>query len=186
MFSAFLLLFSLVCLGTAVLLLSACRNEALLPRWENIPRMRVPGIVLTAAAIFWCVPNIRPILDPGSFLQNLLIPLAVVAVILCAVFLDYLVSRASAALLILTAHYFLKETFAADVYPASAFFSAGVLLFGCAGIVSGIKPWWMRDWIRALFRRPWVRFVSAGLLIFIAATGLWVFFSVRAQAQGAM
>lgn len=179
MFQILLLLFSLACLGTAVCIMAACRDEKRLPAWEKVPRMRVPGIILTAAAIFWCVPNIRPILESGSSLQGLLIPLAVVAVILCSIFLDHLVSRASAALLILTAHYFLKETFAADVFPASAFFSAGLLLFGCAGIVSGIKPWWMRDWIRALFRRPAVRYVSAGLLFFIAVTGLWVFCALR-------
>ena len=169
-----LILFSLASAACAVLIPAACARMEHLDSWERLPRARKPGMILTAAVILWCVPNIQPILEPGSSLLNWLYPLAILSIGLCIYFLDYLFARAVAAFLILTAHYFLKETFAARVYPFSAFLSVALFLLGIAGILIGAKPYWFRDWIRLLFRDARVRFGSAAFLGYLAIAGFAV------------
>lgn len=173
-FPVMLILFSAAAAAAAVFIPLTCARMEHLQKMEQLPRARKAGMILTAAVIFWCVPNVRPILDPGSALQNWLIPLAVVAIALCIYYLDYLFARAFAAFLILTAHYFLKEAFAARIYPFSAFLAVALFFLGLAGILIGAKPYWFRDWIRLLFRDARVRFGSAALLGYLAAAGFTV------------
>ena len=173
-FPVMLSLFSTVSLAAAAAVLLVCARPERLPLLEKLPRARKAGMVLTAAVIFWCVPNVRPILEPGSALLNWLYPLAVLAIVLCIHYLDYLFARAFAAFLILAAHYFLKESFAAQIHPVSAFLAVPLFLLGFAGILFGAKPYWFRDWIRLLFRDRRVRFGSAAFLICLAASGLLV------------
>ena len=173
-FPVMLILFSLAAAVCAVLIPLICAREDRLATLERLPRARKPGMVLTAAVILWCVPNIAPILEPGSSLLNWLYPLAILSIGLCIYFLDYLFARALAAFLILAAHYFLKESFAARVYPFSVFLAVALFLLGIAGILIGAKPYWFRDWIRLLFRCPWVRFGSAAFLGYLAIAGFAV------------
>lgn len=173
-FPVMLILFSAAAAAAAGLIPPACARTERLPKMEQLPRARKAGMILTAIVIFWCVPNVRPILDTGSALQNWLIPLAVVAIVLCIYYLDYLFARSFAAFLILTAHYFLKESFAARVHPFSAFLAVALFLIGIAGILIGAKPYWFRDWIRLLFRDRRVRFGSAALLGYLALSGFTV------------
>lgn len=173
-FPVMLSLFSAVSLAAAVTILLVCARPERLPLLEELPRARKAGMVLTAAVIFWCVPNVRPILEPGSALLNWLYPLAVLAIVLCIHYLDYLFARAFAAFLILAAHYFLKESFASQIHPVSAFLALPLFLLGIAGLLFGAKPYWFRDWIRLLFRDRRVRFGSAAFLIYLAASGLLV------------
>ena len=183
-FSVMLILFSLVAAACAVLIPVICARADRLESLERLPRARKPGMVLTALVILWCVPNIEPILEPGSSLLNWLYPLAILSIGLCIYFLDYLFARALAAFLILTAHYFLKEAFAARIYPFSAFLAAGLFLLGIAGILFGAKPYWFRDWIRLLFRDVRVRFGSALLLGYLAITGFIVSAAVLSGGSG--
>ena len=173
-FPIMLILVSLAAAAAAVLIPLICSHMDRLEKMEKVPRARKAGMILTALVIFWCVPNVRPILDPDSSLQKWLVPLAVIAIALCIHYLDYLFARALAAFLILTAHYFLKESFAARVYPFSAFLSVALFLIGLAGILFGAKPYWFRDWIRLLFRDVRVRFGSAVLLGYLAISGFAV------------
>ena len=173
-FSLMLILFSLTAAACAVLIPVFCARMEHLETLERLPRARRSGIILTAAVILWCVPNIEPILEPGSSLSVWLYPLAVLSIGLCVFFLDYLFARALAAFFILAAHYFLKEAFAARVYPFSAFLAAALFLLGIAGILIGAKPYWFRDWIRLLFRNTGVRIGSAAFLGYLAVTGFLV------------
>ena len=173
-FLCVLILFSLTAAAGAVFLPVFCVREDRLPQAEKLPRAKKPGMILTSAVIFWCVPNVRPILEPGSALLNWLYPLAVLAIVLCIHYLDYLFARAFAAFLILAAHYFLKESFASQIHPVSAFLALPLFLLGIAGLLFGAKPYWFRDWIRLLFRDRRVRFGSAAFLIYLAASGLLV------------
>ncbi len=156
-------------------ILRFCRNEAYLDILEKYPRAKKTGILFFAVAVFWCIPSLRNILEPGSFLQNLLIPLAVLAVILCGIYLDYLCARATAALMILSAHALLRISFGMNCYPYSAFFAAGLFLFGTGGILVSAKPWWLRDYFRLLCRNKKIRLFSAGFLIYLALTALLAF-----------
>ena len=174
LFPVLLILFSLAAAVCAVLIPVICARAERLTTLEKLPRARKPGMILTAVVILWCVPNIAPILEPGSSMVNWLYPLAIVSIGLCIYFLDYLFARALAAFLILAAHYFLKEVFAARVHPFSAFLAVALFLLGIAGILVGAKPYWFRDWIRLLFRNAGVRFGSAALLGYLAAAGLLV------------
>lgn len=173
-FPVMLLLFSLAAAACAVLIPVVCSRMDRLETLERLPRARKPGMFLTAVVILWCVPNIGPILEPGSSLLDWLYPLAILSIGLCIYFLDYLFARALAAFLILAAHYFLKEAFAARVYPFSAFLAVALFLLGIAGILFGAKPYWFRDWIRLLFRNAGVRFASAILLGYLAVSGFVV------------
>ena len=171
LFPILLILFSLAAAACAGIIPALCSRMDRLTTLERLPRARKPGMVLTAVVILWCVPNVAPILEPGSSLVNWLYPLAILSIGLCIFFLDYLFARALAAFLILTAHYFLKEAFAARIHPYSAFLAAALFLLGIAGILVGAKPYWFRDWIRLLFRNPKVRFGSALFLGYLAAAG---------------
>lgn len=174
LFPLLLILFSLIAAACAAAIPVVCARMERLATLERLPRARKPGMILTAVVILWCVPNIEPILEPGSSLVNWLIPLAILSIALCIYFLDYLFARALAAFLILAAHYFLKEAFAARVHPFSAFLAVALFLLGIAGILVGAKPYWFRDWIRLLFRNAGVCFGSAAFLGYLAAAGLLV------------
>ena len=172
LFQISLAAFALAALAGAVLFPILCRDEQRLSVWEKVPRWKKPGAVLAVIVILWCIPNLRPILDPNSFLQPLLYPLAIVAAILCIVYLDYLFSRAFAGFLILLAHFLLKEAFAANVYPVSAVFALLLMMMGVIGIVISAKPYYLRDWIRFLFRKKAVRYGTCGYLAVLALSAV--------------
>ena len=174
-FQLFLLFFCAVCLTAAGSVLIYARKQELLSRWEKIPRAKHAGTVLCAIVIFWCIPNLKPILDSGPDSSDWwMYCLAVIAVILCSCWLDYLFARSLAAFLVLTAHFFLKESFAVNVFPYSACFAVMLFLLGICGMAIAVHPYWFRDWIRLLFRNVRIRIASAAFLILTALSGLLV------------
>ena len=167
--SAVLALAAAVSLAAAVpFLLAARREPAVRAMLEKLPRERVSGTVLTVVALLWCVPNIRPIFMPDSPFQTFILPLILVAIVLAAIFLNYLFARAAAAILILGAHSVLKSAYPAQLpgYPALA---ALVLVAGVIGILLSAKPYWLRDWFRLSFRNPAVRWGSAAYFLLLCA-----------------
>lgn len=169
LFSATLLLFAILMIAAGAAALICCRDERFLPVLEKIPREKKVGAVLGACVVFWCIPNLRPILDPGSFLQPLLIPLAVIAIVLAVIYLDYLFARAFAGFLILVAHYFLKEGHGADLFPWTALPAALLMIMGIAGIFISAKPYYLRDFFRLLCRNRIIRISSA---VYFFLTGI--------------
>jgi len=133
------------------------------PQWfdfcEKIPRGRWSGSVLTVLVCALCVPNIQPIIDPGGFLYQWLLPLMLLGAVICIVYLDFLFARAFGALLILLAHYLLKETYP-QALPLQWWFASVFVILGTFGICICAKPYWMRDWIRAAFQRPKMRVIQ--------------------------
>ena len=131
----------------AAFILTVRREPAVRALYEKIPRERISGTILTVIALLWCIPNIRPLFMPDSPFQNLILPLILLAIVLSALFLNYLFARAAAAILILGAHTVLKMGYPANP-PGYPLLAALVLLAGVIGIVLSAKPYWLRDWFR--------------------------------------
>ena len=155
-------------LAAAVFILTVRRGAAVRTFLDKLPRERVSGTVLAAVALLWCVPNIRPIFMPDSPFQVFILPLILVAIVLAAIFLNYLFARAAAAILILGAHAVLKAAYPAQP-PGYPFLAALVLIAGVIGIVISAKPYWLRDWFRLSFRNPAVRWTSAAYFLLLCA-----------------
>ena len=125
---------------------------------EKLSRWRVPGIVLGTFVVAWCIPHAMPIL-PESF-HKLLFPVLVAVVIGSWFVLDHLFARALGGYLILTAHLFLRETFAYEaisnpVFPVLCF------LYGTFGIFLCGVPYRLRDIVR-LELKPGYRWIIPG------------------------
>lgn len=154
--------------AAAVFILTVRRDPATFRRIERLPRERVSGTILGAIALLWCIPNIRPIFMPDSPFQNLVLPLILLAIVLAALFLNYLFARAVAAILILGAHAVLKMGYPANL-PGYPVLAALVLVAGVIGIVLSAKPYWLRDWFRLSFRNSAVRWCSAAYFLLLCA-----------------
>ena len=154
--------------AAAVFILTARREPAVRGLIERLPRERISGTVLSVGALLWCIPNIRPIFMPDSPFQALVLPLILVAIVLAAIFLNYLFARAAAAILILGAHAVLKAAYPARL-PGYPVLAALVLLAGVIGIVISAKPYWLRDWFRLSFRSSAVRWASAAYFLLLGA-----------------
>ena len=154
--------------AAAVFILTVRRGAGLRAFLDKLPRERISGTVLAAVALLWCVPNIRPIFMPDSPFQTFVLPLILVAIVLAAIFLNYLFARAAAAILILGAHAVLKAAYPAQL-PGYPVLAALVLLAGVIGIVISAKPYWLRDWFRLSFRMPAVRWASAAYFLLLCA-----------------
>ena len=168
-------LFAVLAVASAVSLVAAAafiltvrRGPAMRALYDRIPRERVSGTILGAVALLWCIPNIRPIFMPDSPFQALVLPLILVAIVLAAIFLNYLFARAAAAILILGAHAVLKAAYPARL-PGYPVLAALVLLAGVIGIVISAKPYWLRDWFRLSFRSSVVRWASAAYFLLLGA-----------------
>ena len=154
--------------AAAAFILTMRREPAVRALYDKIPRERISGTILGAVVLIWCIPNIRPIFMPESPFQSLIVPLMLVAIVLAAIFLNYLFARAAAAVLILGAHAVLKAAYPAQLpgYPVMA---ALLLLAGVIGIVISAKPYWLRDWFRLSFRNAAVRWTSAAFFLLLGA-----------------
>jgi len=155
-------------LAAAVFILTVRRGPAMRAFLDRLPRERISGTVLAAVALLWCIPNIRPIFMPDSPFQVFILPLILVAIVLAAIFLNYLFARAAAAILILGAHAVLKAAYPARL-PGYPVLAALVLVAGVIGIVISAKPYWLRDWFRLSFRNPAVRWSSAAYFLLLCA-----------------
>jgi hypothetical protein len=154
--------------AAAVFILTVRRDPAMRNLLERLPRERISGTALTVIALFWCIPNIRPIFMPDSPFQAFILPLILLAMVLAAIFLNYLFARAAAAILILGAHTVLKEAYPAQL-PGYPLLAALVLVAGVIGIVISAKPYWLRDWFRLSFRNSAVRWTSAAYFLLLCA-----------------
>ena len=154
--------------AAALFVLTSRRDPRLRRTIERIPRERISGTILSAVALLWCVPNIRPIFMPDSPFQNLILPLILLSIVLASMFLSFLFARAAAAILILGAHAVLKLGYPANP-PGYPVLAALVFVAGTIGIVLSAKPYWLRDWFRLSFRNPAVRWSSAGYFLLLCA-----------------
>lgn len=158
--------------AAAAFILTVRRGPAVRALYEKLPRERVSGTVLTVIALLWCIPNIRPIFMPDSPFQTFVLPLILLAIVLAAIFLNYLFARSAAAILILGAHAVLKAAYPAQL-PGYPVLAALVLLAGVIGIVISAKPYWLRDWFRLSFRNSAVRWASAAYFLLLCAISSW-------------
>lgn len=168
MYRILLPLCAVLSLAAAFFLLKV--NPENIQKAEKLPRARIPGAVLGFIDLLWCIPNAMPILpDP---LHKFLLPLAVLLIILAYAALDHLFSRAIGGFMILTAHFYLKESYGAPV-PGAAIFAIFCFLFGILGIFISGKPHLTRDIIRLGTGR--FRFVMPVFLALFAAVSLMTF-----------
>ena len=154
--------------AAAAFILTVRCEPAMRALYDKLPRERISGTILGAVALLWCIPNIRPIFMPDSPFQTFILPLILVAIVLAAIFLNYLFARAFAAILILGAHAVLKAAYPAQL-PGYPVLAALVLLAGVIGIVISAKPYWLRDWFRLSFRMPAVRWASVAYFLLLCA-----------------
>jgi len=154
--------------AAAAFILTVRREPVVRTLYEKLPRERISGTILGAIALIWCIPNIRPIFMPDSPFQAFIVPLILLAIVLAAIFLNYLFARAFAAILILGAHAVLKAAYPAQL-PGYPVLAALLLLAGVIGILISAKPYWLRDWFRLSFRNPAVRWGSAAYFLLLCA-----------------
>ena len=154
--------------AAAAFILTVRREPVVRALYEKLPRERISGTILGAVALIWCIPNIRPIFMPDSPFQAFIVPLILLAIVLAAIFLNYLFARAFAAILILGAHAVLMAAYPAQL-PGYPVLAALLLLAGVIGIVISAKPYWLRDWFRLSFRNPAVRWGSAAYFLILCA-----------------
>jgi len=150
MFSLALILFGVAsaCLFFYIL---ACMKVSYIEKAEKIPRNFTLGMIFGFAAVCWCVPQAIAIFSAG--MTPIIYWVAVIAFVVGILFLDYLFARAFAGFIILLSHYFLAESFAADLHLLWLFSSLCVIM-GVFGIVIGGVPHLMRDLLRNICRRP--------------------------------
>ena len=166
--AVFILAAAVSLVAAAAFILTVRREPAVRALFEKLPRERISGTVLTVIALLWCIPNIRPIFMPDSPFQTFILPLILVAIVLAAIFLNYLFARAAAAILILGAHAVLKAAYPAQL-PGYPVLAALLLVAGVIGILISAKPYWLRDWFRLSFRMPAVRWTSAAYFLLLCA-----------------
>lgn len=150
-------------------------RESGLPRLERFLRNRPVGAVLGMLALAWCIPQIRAV--AWDALAPWLWPLAVAATVLAFFYLDNVLPRAIAGVLILGAYTFLQFSFASrlgtGIWGAAAAWSWGVI-----GILIAAKPCWLRDFFRLAARSlPWR---AAAVAATVASTGLAIAATVLA------
>lgn len=120
-------------------------NQENVEKMEKISRWKVPGIILGAFVLAWCVPHTMPIL-PDS-LHKLLVPFMVAVVIASWCVLDHLFARALGGYIILTAHLFLRDSFGMEEI-SNPFFAVICFLYGTFGIFLCGLPYRLRDIVR--------------------------------------
>lgn len=156
----FAALFFAVCAAAFLFTNSQYKNaEARKRFFDKLPRQKVAGCILSVAALIWCIPNLRPIFEPNSPIQNIILPGIVIGAVLICFFMDFLLARAFAAILILGAHTLLKLVYPLNP-PGYTIFALLILSAGLVGMVIAAKPYWLRDWFRAAFRKPIVQWGS--------------------------
>lgn len=137
-------------------------------KMEKLPRWKIPGTILGIFVLAWCIPHAMPILPEN--LHKLLFPLLVAVVIASWFTLDHLFARALGGYFILTAHLFLRETFAYEEI-ANPYFAILCFLYGTFGIFLCGLPYRLRDIIRLELnpKYKWIFPVFFGIL-FLAFT----------------
>jgi len=151
-FSYALIVFG-ICFGILSVYTCLSMVKSNISRNEKIPRNFVFGAVFAIIDIAWCIPQALSIFSPGS--SSWIFPAAIICLIVACCFLDYLFARAIAGFLILLSHYFLLESFAADI-PYIWLFSITCYVMGTFAIVIGGIPHLLRDLIRKIsLKKSW-------------------------------
>jgi len=163
-----LLAFGLVCASLTIWTWRACRPAGKAV-WEKLPRHIALGMVLGAVDLAWCVPHAEPVFYIGAW--RWLLPLACALLVVAYSFTDYHFSRALAGFLILLAHYFLLESFAAHS-PIKGLFSFLCVVMGTAGVFIGGMPYLLRDLIRKVCDSTGWRAAIVGLMAIYAAVSI--------------
>ena len=134
--------------------------EARLPGAEKFLRNRTAGAILSAAALAWCAPQVQAVIWTSW------VPwvwyLALAALVLCVLYLDNIVARGFAGLLIMGAYSFLDMTFDCKLNMGIS----GALpawVWGAVGIVIAAKPCYLRDFLRLGARKKFWRILAASL-----------------------
>lgn len=137
---------------------------------EKTPRNIPLGAIFGTAAIAWCVPQALAVFSSNSLLLYSII--ALIALLIGCFFLDYLFARALAGFIILLSHYFMAESFAADI-PLLWLFSLAVLIMGTGAIVVGGIPHYLRDFIRKICLSKPLKLSILLLLAFYSLIGIY-------------
>lgn len=137
-------------------------NKEHLPEAETLLRNKGFGMILSAAALCWCVPQVQAV--AWVWLANYAWIIAAAALLLCIKYLDNLASRGFAGLLIMGAYSFLDMSFDCKLNIGLA----GPLMawvWGGIGIVIAAKPCYLRDFLRLGAQKPFWRYLAAALAI---------------------
>lgn len=164
-----LLLFAAVSVFTAIFILTRFKPEQV-ANMEKIPRNISLGVIFGAAAIGWCIPQTMAVFSADSLWGY--VTAAIICFIIGCFFLDYLFARAFAGFSILLVHYFLCQSFAADI-PFLWLFSLVFLVFGTFGIVIGGIPYLMRDLIRKACINSSLKKILVCIFIFYALISVY-------------
>lgn len=132
---------------------------------EKIARWRHIGAILAFIGLLWCVPNARPIV--WDWMLPALYPLVIIFTITAWLFLDYLFSRAIGGLCILTACWFLHDSFTLHS-PWAPLFAIFCWIIGIVGLMFSAKPHLFRDMLRKIAQRPVWKATIMGYLILFA------------------
>lgn len=156
-----------VAFGAVCVLLNFCREKHI-KRFESFLRNDYVGGVLAAIALAWCAPQVQAV--AWRSLVPWVWPLALLALILSVKYLDNVVARAIAGLLIMGAYSFLDMSFDYKLNMGlSGAFPAWV--WGAVGIVIAAKPCYLRDYLRLSAQRSAWRYIA---MVFCGMSALFL------------
>ncbi len=154
-----------VMFAAAFFTITLCRPEKT-AYCEKLARNRNFGVILAAAALFWCVPHAEMVVF--DFMKKYLLLLAAAGTVLGYFFVDYLFARGLGGLLILGGYSLVHGSFEYSLPGAAAVAVAGWVL-GVAGILVSGRPAWFRDVIRCCCRNRGCRITVVAVLILYSA-----------------
>ena len=145
--------------GVLSLLIARC-NSGHLAQAEKFLRNKFAGAVLGAAALAWCVPQVEAVIWRSWVPWLWYIALA--ALVLSLLYLDNVVARAFAGLLIMGAYSFLDMSFD---YKLAMYISGAIpaWVWGAVGIVIAAKPCYLRDFLRLGAEKRFWRYLASAL-----------------------
>lgn len=169
LFSYGLIIFGIVAAILALLTMMKIKKDST-KTLDKLSRNVILGAIIGIIDIAWCVPQAIEIFSIKS--PDGIIIAAIICAIIGILFLDYLFTRALAGFLILLAHYFLWQSFGADV-SSIWLFSSACLVMGTFGIIIGGVPHLFRDFLRSLVINPKWKLIFSFILLFYAVIGIY-------------
>ena len=158
-----------VCFGILAIYTFSYITQKNILKTEKIPRNVTLGVIFGVIDIAWCIPQALAIFSPGS--SSWIFPVVLICLVIGCCFLDYLFARALAGFLILLCHYFLLESFAANI-PHIWLFSIACYVMGTFAIVIGGMPHLLRNLIRKIsLNRQW-RIIFTLIFAFYSLLGI--------------
>ena len=147
---------------------------------ETLLRNKFFGAVLAAGALAWCAPHVQAV--AWHSLTPWVWPLAGLSLFLSVKYLDNVVARAFAGLLIMGSYSFLDMSFD---YRLGMYISGALpaWFWGIVGIVIAAKPCYLRDFLRLCSRKSFWRYL-AGILSVVTAVFLLAAIAIFLKVQG--